>query len=68
MTGSLTDHQIDTLRLYRQLGTIEAVADFRGVQVQSVNNTLGIVRDKLDVPTTREALAKLDRIAPGWAF
>lgn len=54
----LSAHQLDTLRLYRQLGTIEAVADFRGVQVQTVNNTLRICREKLGVRTSKEAAEK----------
>lgn len=52
----MTRHQLEVLRDYRQLGTIVAVADFRGVQVATINNTLGIIRDKLGVATTREAL------------
>lgn len=56
MTGRLTAHQLDTLRLYAQLGTYEAVADFRGVTVNAVGNTLKIVRAKLGVRTTGEAV------------
>ena len=61
MIRALTAHQLDVLRDYRQLGTIAAVADFRGVQVATINNTLGIVRDKLGVKTTREALEAVAR-------
>lgn len=58
MTGPLSAHQLDTLRTYQQLGSIEAVADFRGVQVATVNNTLRICRQKLGVRTSREAAEK----------
>lgn len=63
----LTKHQLDTLRLYAQLGTYEAVADFRGVQVDTVGNTLGIIRGKLGVRTTAEAIAWLQDLGNGAA-
>ena len=56
--AQLTPHQLDTLRTYQQLGTIEAVADFRGVTVDAVNETLRICRRKLGVATSREATEK----------
>lgn len=55
MSRALTPHQLDVIRTYDQLGTIAAVADFRGTTVANVNNTLGIVRDKLGVKTSKEA-------------
>lgn len=55
----LTAHQLDTLRLYDQLGTYAGVADFRGVTVVAVGNTLRLIRSKLGVATTAEALAWL---------
>lgn len=55
----LTAHQLDTLRLYAQLGTYEAVADFRGVTVPTVGRTLGIVRCKLGVGSSAAAVAWL---------
>jgi DNA-binding CsgD family transcriptional regulator len=58
---TLTAHQLDTLRLYKQLGSYEAVADFRGVQVATIGNTLKIIRQKLDVHTTAEAVEWLAR-------
>lgn len=61
MAKGLTPHQIDTLRLYEQLGTIQAVADFRGVQVDTVGNTLRICRAKLGVATSREAVEAMKR-------
>jgi DNA-binding CsgD family transcriptional regulator len=56
---TLSEHQLDTLRLYQQLGTYAGVADFRGVQVQTVGNTLRRIREKLGVATTAEAIAWL---------
>lgn len=56
MREHLTAHQLDTLRLYDQLGSYEAVADFRGVSKEAVDNTLRLVRIKLGVRTSREAL------------
>lgn len=56
----LSAHQLDTLRLYQQLGTIAGVADFRGVQVATINNTLRICRQKLGVTTSREAVEKAE--------
>ncbi len=55
----LSSHQLDTLRLYQQLGTYQAVADFRGVQVAGVGLTLKRIREKLAVDTTAAALAWL---------
>lgn len=55
----LTKHQMDTLRLYQQLGTIAAVADFRGVSVEAVDNTLLLIRVKLGIRTTAEAIEML---------
>lgn len=55
----LSPHQLDTLRLYQQLGTYQAVADFRGVDVRGVAQTLRRCREKLGVATTAEALAWL---------
>jgi hypothetical protein len=52
----LTAHQIDTLRLYQQLGSYVGVADFRGVSVEAVAQTLFVIRSKLGVGTSREAL------------
>lgn len=56
----LTAHQLDTLRLYQQLGSYQAVADFRGVQVAGVGLTLKTIRRKLGVATTAEALRWLE--------
>lgn len=58
-TARLSAHQLDTLRLYDQLGSYQAVADFRGVADKSVGQTLAIVRRKLGVATTAEAVAWL---------
>jgi DNA-binding CsgD family transcriptional regulator len=55
----LTAHQLDTLRLYDRLGSYEAVADFRGVSVGAVDNTLRLIRVKLQVRTSAEALGWL---------
>ena len=55
----LTAHQIDTLRLYEQLGTYAGVADFRGVNVSAVDDTLRLIRVKLGVSSTQEAVAWL---------
>ena len=56
----LSEHQLDTLRLYQQLGTYQAVADYRGVDVRGVAQTLSRIREKLGVATTREALRWLE--------
>ena len=55
----LTPHQLDALRLYTQLGSYEAVADYRGVEVTGVDLTLKLIRRKLGVATTAEAVAWL---------
>lgn len=55
----LTPHQLETLRLYAELGTYEAVARRRGVQVTGVGLTLKYVRQKLEVRTTADAVAWL---------
>ena len=55
----LSEHQLDTLRLYGQLGTYVAVADFRGVDVRGVARTLARVRGRLGVATTAEALERM---------
>lgn len=55
----LTPHQLATLRLYQQLGSYAGVADFRGVSVEAVDQTLRLIRTKLEVRTTAEAIAKL---------
>jgi DNA-binding CsgD family transcriptional regulator len=52
----LTAHQLDTLRLYDQLGSIPAVADFRGVTVDTVSHTLRVCRAKLGVRTNGGAV------------
>lgn len=57
----LSPHQLDTLRLYRQLGSYQAVADYREVTLRGVAHTLRLVRDKLGVGTTAEALHWLER-------
>jgi hypothetical protein len=57
----LTAHQLSVLRDYEQLGTVAAVADFRGVQVGTIGHTLRICRAKLRVWTNEEAVvAALD--------
>lgn len=56
MADHLTAHQLDTLRLYDQLGSYVAVADFRGVSKEAVDNTLRLIRIKLGVRTSAEAL------------
>jgi DNA-binding CsgD family transcriptional regulator len=55
----LSTHQLDTLRLYQQLGSYQAVADYRDVSVAAVDNTLRLARIKLGVATSAEALAWL---------
>lgn len=55
----LSEHQLDTLRLYGQLGTYVAVADFRGVDIRGVARTLARVRSRLGVATTAEALERM---------
>jgi DNA-binding CsgD family transcriptional regulator len=61
----LSSHQLDTLRLYQQLGTYQAVADFRGVQVTGVGLTLARIRSKLGVATTAAAVAWLEEHPDG---
>lgn len=63
MTARLTLHQLETLQLYQQLGTVEAVADYRGVQVATIGNTLKICRRKLGVATSREAVLAVPALA-----
>jgi DNA-binding CsgD family transcriptional regulator len=62
---TLSAHQLDVLRLYTQLGTYPAVADFRGVDISSVAKTLTRVRARLGVATTAEAVAWLEEHPDG---
>ena len=55
----LSRHQLDVLRLYAQLGSYAAVADYRGTEVKAVDKTLAKVRRRLGVATTAEAVAWL---------
>lgn len=52
----LSAPQVDTLRLYAQLGTYQAVADFCGVSERAIAQRLERIRHQLRVGTTAEAL------------
>lgn len=55
----LTVEQVDTLRLYEQLGTMAAVADFCGVSERAIAQRLERIRHRLHVRTTAQAVATL---------
>lgn len=55
----LSEQQVETLRLYDQLGTIAAVADFCDVSDRAIAQRLERIRHQLRVDTTAEAVAWL---------
>lgn len=52
----LNDEDVEILRLYGELGRYSAVAEARGVKVQTVKNRLSKIYEILQVPSAAAAI------------
>jgi DNA-binding CsgD family transcriptional regulator len=54
--NQLTDHEMDVLMTYAQVGTYRLTAEKFGVSRFTIRNELATIRQKLDVETSIQAL------------
>jgi DNA-binding NarL/FixJ family response regulator len=61
MSRDLTPHQLEILRVYRDVGSIRAAADALGISAQTIKNQLVLVYGRLQVRNLAQAMEALEK-------
>jgi DNA-binding NarL/FixJ family response regulator len=61
MSRDLTPHQLEILRVYRDVGSIRAAADALGISAQTIKNQLVLVYARLQVRNLAQAMEALEK-------